>query len=276
MLPSCFLSPLLILMVLLLLSTIHHHHWSTEASHSPSTCTVENAICSASDARICRNSSCVSVCSTRGMKQCECDVEEDNYCYLCCGNSYSRCLPAHQYNILRDNGERWEREACALCRQNGAELEGLACDDMDPARLCLQGKCSNSVCHDKKPGQYCDRKMEKICVDDICENPCARISPHLMVCDCPLIDPDTGFASDDRCQLCCYDFNVKPASRRCQNAYRRFNLASTHNRPIWRVGLDCAGGKKCNRYGVCRGLSLQPTFYLILSSALFFICCLIL
>lgn len=50
--------------------------------------------------------------------------------------------------------------------------------------------------------------MEKICVDDICENPCSRISPHLMVCDCPLIDPDTGFASDDRCQLCCYDFNL--------------------------------------------------------------------
>ncbi|VDO43882.1 unnamed protein product [Brugia timori] len=45
--------------------------------------------------------SCVSVCSTRGMKQCECDVEEDNYCYLCCGNSNSRCMPAHHYNILR-------------------------------------------------------------------------------------------------------------------------------------------------------------------------------
>uniref|UniRef100_A0A1I8F0Y3 Uncharacterized protein n=1 Tax=Wuchereria bancrofti TaxID=6293 RepID=A0A1I8F0Y3_WUCBA len=236
-------------MVILLLSIInhhHHHHWFAHASNAPSSCTIENAICSASDARICRNSSCVSVCSTRGMKQCECDVEEDNYCYLCCGNSNSRCMPAHHYNILRDNGERWEREACALCRQNGAELEGLACDDTDPARLCLQGKCSNSVCHDKKPGQYCDRKMEKICVDDICENPCARISPHLM----------------------------KPASRRCQNAYRRFNLASAHNRPIWRVGLDCAGGKKCNRYGICGGLILQPTFYLTLLSLLFSICCL--
>jgi hypothetical protein len=29
-----------------------------------------------------------------------------------------------------------------------------------------------------------------------------------MVCDCPTIDPDTGFASEDRCQLCCYDFNL--------------------------------------------------------------------
>lgn len=50
--------------------------------------------------------------------------------------------------------------------------------------------------------------MEKVCVDDICENPCAKISSHLMVCDCPAIDPDTGFASEDRCQLCCYDFTI--------------------------------------------------------------------
>lgn len=51
-------------------------------------------------------------------------------------------------------------------------------------------------------------RLEKVCVDDICENPCTRIASHLMVCDCPSIDPDTGFASDDRCQLCCYDFNI--------------------------------------------------------------------
>lgn len=51
-------------------------------------------------------------------------------------------------------------------------------------------------------------RMEKICVDDVCENPCSRIAPHLMVCDCAQIDPDTGFASEDRCQLCCYDFNT--------------------------------------------------------------------
>lgn len=51
-------------------------------------------------------------------------------------------------------------------------------------------------------------RLEKICVEDVCENPCARIAPHLMVCDCPTIDPDTGFASEDRCQLCCYDFNL--------------------------------------------------------------------
>lgn len=50
--------------------------------------------------------------------------------------------------------------------------------------------------------------MEKICVEDVCENPCARIASHLMVCDCAMIDPDTGFASEDRCQLCCYDFNI--------------------------------------------------------------------
>uniref|UniRef100_A0A914S0R8 Uncharacterized protein n=1 Tax=Parascaris equorum TaxID=6256 RepID=A0A914S0R8_PAREQ len=141
-----------------------------------------------------------------------------------------------------NNGERWEREACTRCRQNGAELEGLACDDTDPARLCIQGKCSNSICHDKPQGSYCDRKMEKICVEDICENPCSRFGSHLMVCDCPAIDPDTGFASDDRCQLCCYDFNIKPASRRCQNAYRR-------------------------------GLSLRPSIILITMLLIF--CCLI-
>uniref|UniRef100_F1LCN5 Uncharacterized protein n=1 Tax=Ascaris suum TaxID=6253 RepID=F1LCN5_ASCSU len=56
----------------------------------------------------------------------------------------------------RSNGERWEREACTRCRQNGAELEGLACDDTDPARLCIQGKCSNSICHDKPQGSYCE------------------------------------------------------------------------------------------------------------------------
>lgn len=87
-------------------------------------------------------------------------------------------------------------------------MEGLACDDRDPQRLCLQGKCSKSVCHNKPQGAFCDRKLEKICIEDRCENPCAEISPHLLVCDCAMIDPDTGFASEDRCQLCCYDFNA--------------------------------------------------------------------
>lgn len=36
-----------------------------------------------------------------GMKECECDAEEDNFCYLCCGNDHQQCLPAHQHNILR-------------------------------------------------------------------------------------------------------------------------------------------------------------------------------
>jgi hypothetical protein len=43
----------------------------------------------------------------------------------------------------------------------------------------------------------------------------------------------------------------KPSSRRCRNAYRNYGLKSTHDRPIWRIGLDCASGKKCNRYGIC-------------------------
>ena len=73
-------------------------------------------------------------------------------------------------------------------------MEGLACEDQDAQRLCLGGKCSKSVCHDKQQGNYCDRKwaeervhvptesfrMEKVCVDDVCENPCARVAPHLV------------------------------------------------------------------------------------------------
>ncbi len=103
-------------------------------------------------------SSCVSACSIGGMAECTCDVEEDNYCYLCCGNERTRCMPAHEHAILRPNGERWERDSCKRCRQNGAELEGLGCEDTDPARLCIGGKCSNSVCHDKQQGAFCDRK----------------------------------------------------------------------------------------------------------------------
>lgn len=35
------------------------------------------------------------------MQECQCDVEEDNYCYLCCGNSHHQCLSAHHHSILR-------------------------------------------------------------------------------------------------------------------------------------------------------------------------------
>ncbi|CAJ0583976.1 unnamed protein product, partial [Mesorhabditis spiculigera] len=191
------------------------------------------------------------------MEPCKCDTEEDDYCYLCCGNSHSQCLPAHQHNILRSNGERWEREACSRCRTNIIELEGLPCDDNDPKRLCMAEKCSNSVCNNKLPGAVCDKKTEKICVEDQCENPCARVASHLMVCDCPAIDQDTGFASEDRCQLCCYDFNLKPINRRCQNAFRKYKIGSSKNRPFYRVGLDCAGGKTCNRFGVCASCHLK-------------------
>ncbi|TKR80923.1 hypothetical protein L596_014895 [Steinernema carpocapsae] len=121
---------------------------------------------------------CASACSMSGMRECQCDTEEDNYCYLCCGNERNACKPAHEHNILRENGERWERETCSRCRMNSVELEGLPCDDRDPQRLCLQGKCSNSVCHNKPQGAFCDRKMEKVCVEDVCENPCARYSPR--------------------------------------------------------------------------------------------------
>jgi hypothetical protein len=86
-----------------------------------------------------------------------------------------------------------------------------------------------------------------------------------MVCDCPAIDPDTGFASEDRCQLCCFDYHQvyskiivnysknfqKPSTRRCRNAHRNYGIKSSQDRPIWRIGLECAGGKRCNRYGIC-------------------------
>lgn len=222
----------------------------------------DNQICDISRALICRNSTCVSACSTHGMLECKCDSEDDNNCYLCCGNSYSKCLPAHEYNILKANGERWESDACARCRRRGDELEGLPCDDNDPTRLCMQGKCSNSICRTKQEGNFCDRNEKKICVDDVCENPCARFAPHLRVCECPEIDPDTLFASDDRCELCCQDHNVRPASRQCQNAFRKYRIASKDNNPILRVGLSCAGGKKCNRYGICACASIKPSLLL--------------
>ncbi|TKR80922.1 hypothetical protein L596_014895 [Steinernema carpocapsae] len=134
--------------------------------------------CPVNSASICVNGTCASACSMSGMRECQCDTEEDNYCYLCCGNERNACKPAHEHNILRENGERWERETCSRCRMNSVELEGLPCDDRDPQRLCLQGKCSNSVCHNKPQGAFCDRKMEKVCVEDVCENPCARYSPR--------------------------------------------------------------------------------------------------
>ncbi|KAL3079000.1 hypothetical protein niasHS_014782 [Heterodera schachtii] len=226
-------------------NALHHRH------EHPQKCSIEGEICTTINAHVCRNGTCVSACTLRGMKECHCDVEEDNFCFLCCGSANDRCLPAHEHGILRDNGERWERDPCKWCRTQGTEREGMACDDKDPQRLCLHGKCSKSVCANKVQGEYCDRKEEKICVDDICENPCARIAPHLMVCDCPAIDPDTGFASEDRCQLCCHDYTQKPISRRCQNAFRKYQLKSAQERPIWRIGLECAGGKRCNRYGIC-------------------------
>ncbi|CAO4383373.1 unnamed protein product [Caenorhabditis nigoni] len=240
-----------------------------EHEHRTHMCSTEGNICSENAATVCRNNTCVSACSLRGMQECECDAEEDNYCYLCCGNSEHQCMAAHHHNILRPNGERWEREACSRCRMHGAELEGLPCDDTDSARLCIGGRCSNSVCHTKSSGSVCDRKMEKLCVDNTCENPCARYAPHLMVCDCPSIDQDTGFASEDRCQLCCYDFNLKPTNRRCQNAYRKYKIMDMFQKPIWRVGLECAGGKVCNKYGVCSSSHLSfllPFFFVIIVS----------
>jgi hypothetical protein len=53
------------------------------------------------------------------------------------------------------------------------------------------------------------------------------------------------------CQLYLKTLLQKPSSRRCQSAYRKFHIASAQNRPVWRVGLECAGRKNCNRYDVC-------------------------
>ncbi|EGT57937.1 hypothetical protein CAEBREN_20619 [Caenorhabditis brenneri] len=256
-------------LLLLLIASLAAVCTAAEHEHRTHMCSTEGNICSENAATVCRNNTCVSACSLRGMQECECDAEEDNYCYLCCGNSEHQCMAAHHHNILRPNGERWEREACSRCRMHGAELEGLPCDDTDSARLCIGGRCSNSVCHTKSSGSVCDRKMEKLCVDNTCENPCARYAPHLMVCDCPSIDQDTGFASEDRCQLCCYDFNLKPTNRRCQNAYRKYKIMDMFQKPIWRVGLECAGGKVCNKYGVCSSSHISfliPYFFVILVS----------
>ncbi|TKR80924.1 hypothetical protein L596_014896 [Steinernema carpocapsae] len=60
----------------------------------------------------------------------------------------------------------------------------------------------------------------------------------------------------------------KPISRRCQNAYRRFQITTSHNRPIWREDLDCIGGKKCNRFGICSAPSTLKPFAAIAFSLL--------
>uniref|UniRef100_A0AC35UDR3 Disintegrin domain-containing protein n=1 Tax=Rhabditophanes sp. KR3021 TaxID=114890 RepID=A0AC35UDR3_9BILA len=253
------------------LPTSHHLHKTRSIHDHPKHCSTNGEVCSINKAQVCNNGTCVTACSQQGMSECTCDTEEDNYCYLCCGDSSNRCLPAHDYNILKVNGERWERESCSRCRMQGGEMEGLACDDRDSQRLCLQGKCSKSVCHNKSQGSFCDRKLEKVCVDDSCDNPCAKIAPHLMVCDCPAIDQDTGFASEDRCQLCCYDFNIKPANRRCQNGYRKYGISDSKSRPIWRIGLTCAGGKTCNRWGVCSNDVSKSLYSIILTSFLILI-----
>ncbi|XGW34650.1 hypothetical protein V3C99_018551, partial [Haemonchus contortus] len=64
-------------------------------------CLKDGSICSESDARVCQNGTCISACSLQKMNECQCDAEEDNYCYLCCGNANHQCLPAHHHNILR-------------------------------------------------------------------------------------------------------------------------------------------------------------------------------
>ncbi|EPB79672.1 hypothetical protein ANCCEY_01216 [Ancylostoma ceylanicum] len=80
------------------------------------------------------------------------------------------CEPSHDDGShVRPNGERWEREACSRCRMHGAELEGLPCDDTDSARLCITGRCSNSVCHTRQPGSFCDRKIISAKITNPCE-----------------------------------------------------------------------------------------------------------
>ena len=101
--------------------------------------------------------------------------------------------------------------------------------------MCKDSKCTDRICYDKPEGAYCDMRFvfqipnseslllnpksreENVCNAHKCHNPCSTPdAPHMMVCECPETDPRTGMQSDDRCQLCCFDFKAK----RCSNAFR--------------------------------------------------------
>uniref|UniRef100_A0A915J9G0 Uncharacterized protein n=1 Tax=Romanomermis culicivorax TaxID=13658 RepID=A0A915J9G0_ROMCU len=205
----------------------------------------EYAVCDPTQGGVCRNRSCVSVCSTAGpqFRQCSCPNDEDRFCYLCCGSPDRPCRPAQDYSIFKPNGELWERDICSRCR---SWPDGLYCDDRDRRRVCANGKCVANVCHDKPEGSYCDLQKLKMCVDGECRDPCREVAPHLLTCECD------DFRSDDRCQLCCFD----PSTKRCENAFARYQIINKNKRPIFRDGLRCRPGATCNKYGLCGAANL--------------------
>ncbi len=56
----------------------------------------DGKVCNFPAGDVCRNGSCVSACSERHLHRCRCAHEDDNYCYLCCGNAHTECQPAHK------------------------------------------------------------------------------------------------------------------------------------------------------------------------------------
>jgi hypothetical protein len=128
----------------------------------------DGKVCNFPAGDVCRNGSCVSACSERHLHRCRCAHEDDNYCYLCCGNAHTECQPAHKLGgckrimsdrmptgVLRPNGEYWERDSCRRCR---SLPNGLQCDDTQPDRLCHEHKCSDRICYGKATGEYCDMR----------------------------------------------------------------------------------------------------------------------
>ncbi|KRZ07707.1 Uncharacterized protein T11_420 [Trichinella zimbabwensis] len=201
----------------------------------------EDSICDPTRAGLCRNHTCQSACARLNMRQCNCPSEDDNYCYLCCGNSASPCLPAHHYKIYKPNGEHWEREACRRCHDLP---DGVPCDDKSDRRICLNKRCTANACLNHAEGAYCDSRRRRVCVDGDCRDPCREHSPLLATCECDTLR--------GRCELCCYDYK----SKQCESAYRKYGIANKDGRPIARIGLTCDRKQHhCNTFGRCAAAS---------------------
>jgi hypothetical protein len=93
-----------------------------------------------------------------------------------------------------------------------------------------------------------------------------------MVCECPMIDPDTGFASDDRCQLCCFDFNVVSVAfaprdnvacrvRRCGAVTTRFVATGSLTRSTGRCGASDSNAPAARRAIGTAPAPLVPSSY---------------
>uniref|UniRef100_A0A5S6QKI6 Uncharacterized protein n=1 Tax=Trichuris muris TaxID=70415 RepID=A0A5S6QKI6_TRIMR len=206
-------------------------------------------ICDPTQAGLCLNQTCSSACATRQMLHCNCPSEDDNHCYLCCGNSHNPCQPAHVYRVFKPNGERWEREACRRCHDLP---DGVPCDDKSDRRICLNKKCTANACLNQPEGAYCDLRKTRLCVDSDCRDPCREHSSMLTTCEC-----DT---QKSRCELCCYDFR----SKQCESAFRKYGIRNKDGRPVARIGLSCnRKQEQCNMYGRCASSALSPLWPMV-------------